>query len=116
MLLFKILLIFLLFSLTFSLNLTKLKRKKIDKIIKKNLNDCETNKNCSKFDQFTSSNCVLECLSSFCYHEFYGINPLEEGEIDTKRYNQFHKCVREEIYRKEFSNENKDNEKEKVKK
>jgi hypothetical protein len=41
-------------------------------------------------------NCVNECTSSKCYMQIYGAEPLEDGEIDTKRAREFSLCVRQE--------------------
>jgi len=42
-------------------------------------------------------NIVLACVSQNCYQRIYGIDPLEEGEIDTMRGREYRSCTREEL-------------------
>lgn len=37
-------------------------------------------------------NCINRCVSEECYNEIYLDEPLEEGEIDTRREKLFTKC------------------------
>mmetsp|Transcript_31198 Transcript_31198/g.101743 ORF Transcript_31198/g.101743 Transcript_31198/m.101743 type:complete len:123 (-) Transcript_31198:41-409(-) len=39
-------------------------------------------------------NCVLRCISSTCYHQVYGDDPLESGEVDSQRSRNFRTCAR----------------------
>lgn len=55
--------------------------------------NCER-KTCQNYVKDEGMNCVNECLSPKCFSEIYGEFPLEDGEIDTKRYREFLKCVR----------------------
>ncbi len=42
-------------------------------------------------------NCVLKCVSTRCYDNVYGGDPLEEGEIDVARGRTFRSCARTEL-------------------
>jgi len=59
------------------------------------MNECET-QSCSHLPKYESMNCVNECTSKDCYNEIYKDEPLEDGEIDTKREKTFKRCLRDE--------------------
>mmetsp|Transcript_2165 Transcript_2165/g.3217 ORF Transcript_2165/g.3217 Transcript_2165/m.3217 type:complete len:151 (+) Transcript_2165:133-585(+) len=40
-----------------------------------------------------SANCINRCVSQPCYEKEYGNAPLEDGEIDLSRYQNFENCV-----------------------
>mmetsp|Transcript_4464 Transcript_4464/g.8165 ORF Transcript_4464/g.8165 Transcript_4464/m.8165 type:complete len:110 (+) Transcript_4464:208-537(+) len=56
---------------------------------------CAEKEECLKLpdDQFEA--CLLYCLSSQCYEKVYAEEPLEEGEVDADRWDQFQKCIRQ---------------------
>ncbi|KAJ7538682.1 hypothetical protein O6H91_11G059100 [Diphasiastrum complanatum] len=41
-------------------------------------------------------NCALRCISLACYNLIYADDPLEEGEVDSRRGREFKYCVRRE--------------------
>lgn len=47
-----------------------------------------------KASAIDKENCALACVSSPCYDSVYGVDPLEEGEIDLRRGRQFKACIR----------------------
>ena len=51
---------------------------------------------CADFEIDRNMNCVNECVSSECYAEHYALEPLEDGEVDSKRGRSFTACVRKE--------------------
>jgi Domain of unknown function (DUF4787) len=42
-------------------------------------------------------NCINLCISPVCYEKVYNIHPLEDGEIDLKRFQAFEDCALEEM-------------------
>lgn len=52
---------------------------------------------CQSLPADENMNCVNECTSPKCFKQVYGEEPLEDGEIDTKRAREFNQCVRLEI-------------------
>jgi len=52
---------------------------------------------CAAYVPEESLNCVFACLSPSCYDRVYGPDPLEDGEVDVARANQFDDCVRDEF-------------------
>jgi hypothetical protein len=47
--------------------------------------------------QYEDDNCVNKCISESCYNTVYHSEPLEPGEIDTKRWQAFSLCTTTEI-------------------
>lgn len=58
--------------------------------------DCAKNV-CSRWIPEESLNCIFLCVSPACYDEVYGLEPLEDGEIDLERSRLFHNCVKQEL-------------------
>lgn len=69
---------------------------RIDRIWKTTQSNCEK-KDCGTLVPEEAYNCVNKCVSSACYEEVYGDNPLEDGEIDSVRNRKFVGCVRQEV-------------------
>lgn len=42
-----------------------------------------------------NNNCINECISKICYDTIYKNNPLEPGEIDKIREEEFYKCYKQ---------------------
>ncbi|KAA0158149.1 hypothetical protein FNF28_06389 [Cafeteria roenbergensis] len=47
---------------------------------------------CGSIPVHEDDNCVNECVSPRCYQEVYGAEPLEPGEVDLVRWQQFSSC------------------------
>lgn len=58
--------------------------------------DCAT-VTCSSWVPEESLNCVYACLSPACYELVYGPEPLEDGEIDLDRFQEYDECVKLEF-------------------
>jgi len=58
--------------------------------------ECEL-RTCSAVANEEWDNCVLQCISQKCYQEVFAEDPLEDGEIDTKRSQTFYSCFRGEL-------------------
>ena len=43
-----------------------------------------------------SYNCVNKCTSAKCYEDIYEKYPLEDGEVDVRRSQEFSTCMRKE--------------------
>ena len=44
-----------------------------------------------------AKNCVNFCTSPACYAQVFGANPLEDGEIDIPRSQDYEDCLKEEF-------------------
>lgn len=82
----------------------KSKANKRRKLLERKLNGlkqhCRSSGKCSeKFIPYVeeSLNCVAECMSSTCYSSFFEDDPLEDGEINYRRWSQFENCVKAEL-------------------
>ena len=42
-------------------------------------------------------NCFLSCLSQTCYTQVYAAEPLEPGELDYERFQEFETCLRHDL-------------------
>jgi hypothetical protein len=71
-------------------------KKRHDKVWKQRKAECEAH-NCEHLHVDENMNCVNECTSSECFTEIYAAEPLEDGEIDTRREKQFQSCLRREV-------------------
>jgi hypothetical protein len=66
-------------------------------------NWCETaNETCASMIAEESLNCIFECVSPNCFAEIYGKEPLEPGplepgEVDIKRAQEFEDCASEQL-------------------
>eukprot|EP00243_Klebsormidium_subtile_P004886 TRINITY_DN19097_c0_g1_i1.p1 TRINITY_DN19097_c0_g1~~TRINITY_DN19097_c0_g1_i1.p1 ORF type:complete len:122 (+),score=18.82 TRINITY_DN19097_c0_g1_i1:373-738(+) len=45
-------------------------------------------------------NCILRCINPECYEQVYGLDSLEEGEVDARRGKDFRMCVRKALKEK----------------
>ncbi|GAQ88219.1 hypothetical protein KFL_004100070 [Klebsormidium nitens] len=45
-------------------------------------------------------NCILRCMNPECYEQVYGLDSLEEGEVDARRGKDFRMCVRKALKEK----------------
>jgi len=52
---------------------------------------------CGGTSEIERENCVLRCISTKCYGDFYAEDPLEEGEIDTRQGTRFRSCAKAEL-------------------
>mmetsp|Transcript_51670 Transcript_51670/g.59063 ORF Transcript_51670/g.59063 Transcript_51670/m.59063 type:complete len:111 (+) Transcript_51670:69-401(+) len=73
----------------------KKKNKNLDKLWQAREDHCVIHE-CSHFDNAVNENCKLYCISPECYKEFYTQAPLEDGEVDKKRYDKYLSCIRKE--------------------
>ena len=58
---------------------------------------CQNDGACALLVPEESLNCVNQCLSHDCYEQIFAQDPLEDGEIDVVRGQQFEDCVKEEL-------------------
>jgi len=61
--------------------------------LKQRRTDCERTEACS---MDSTENCVNRCLSAACYDKVYAKKPLEPGEVDKLRSNEFADCMKVE--------------------
>lgn len=59
--------------------------------------ECQNEGECALLVPEESLNCVNQCLSHTCYERIFAPDPLEDGEIDIVRGQQFEDCVKEEL-------------------
>jgi hypothetical protein len=71
-------------------------RKRSDLQMQSLLTNCQTH-TCSALIPEEGLNCVLACVSPACYGVVYGIDPVEDGEVDIRRAAQFESCLKEEL-------------------
>ena len=57
---------------------------------------CETTV-CGAYPLEEGLNCVSACLSPACFQQVYGVEPLEDGELDFARAQQFDECFLSEL-------------------
>ena len=58
---------------------------------------CQNEGVCALLVPEESLNCVNRCLSPDCYAKLWAHDPLEDGEIDVVRGQQFDDCLQEEL-------------------
>ncbi|CBK19717.2 uncharacterized protein [Blastocystis hominis] len=56
---------------------------------------------CKEYSRYESMNCIHQCISEACYQKHYGKEPLEPGEVDEAREDEYITCVKEEIAQNE---------------
>mmetsp|Transcript_34019 Transcript_34019/g.105275 ORF Transcript_34019/g.105275 Transcript_34019/m.105275 type:complete len:108 (+) Transcript_34019:843-1166(+) len=71
------------------------KQGKSDRQFRQKKKQCEQTA-CPSLPADANANCVHACVSQTCYDEIYGEEPLEDGEVDSKRARAFSSCVRRE--------------------
>ncbi len=76
--------------------LTTAKNQNRDRAFRARRRECETQK-CSGMRPGTNMNCVNKCISESCFDEIYGEEPLEDGEVDSKRSRLFQSCARKSL-------------------
>ena len=76
--------------------LTTAKNQNRDRAFRARRRECETQK-CSGMQPGTNMNCVNACISQSCFDEIYGEEPLEDGEVDSKRSRLFQSCARKSL-------------------
>ena len=69
------------------------RKRAAEKRYRKAKEDCTINK-CGAFPPEENMNCIFQCISSVCFDAVYASDPLEDGEIDSKRERIFSKCVK----------------------
>uniref|UniRef100_A0A0G4GQ10 Uncharacterized protein n=1 Tax=Chromera velia CCMP2878 TaxID=1169474 RepID=A0A0G4GQ10_9ALVE len=67
-----------------------------NKVWRARRNKCVMNE-CSDIPEEENDDCVDKCLSPQCYQDIFAENPLEPGEVDRKRRNDFMNCVKKEV-------------------
>ena len=72
------------------------KRRRAEVLLQDTRRQCEMEA-CIRFLPEEAMNCVQLCISPNCYERVYGGNPLEDGELDIDRAQQFELCVKEEM-------------------
>ena len=76
--------------------LTTAKNQNRDRAFRARRRECETQK-CSGMQPGTNMNCVNQCISQSCFDEIYAEEPLEDGEVDSKRSRLFQSCARKSL-------------------
>ena len=76
--------------------LTTAKNQNRDRAFRARRRECETQK-CSGMQPGTNMNCVNQCISPSCFDEIYAEEPLEDGEVDSKRSRLFQNCARKSL-------------------
>mmetsp|Transcript_5633 Transcript_5633/g.9736 ORF Transcript_5633/g.9736 Transcript_5633/m.9736 type:complete len:117 (-) Transcript_5633:398-748(-) len=67
-----------------------------DKQLRARREECQKNAACANLTSHVD-NCVLRCVSPVCYTDIFGVEELEEGEVDGTRTRKFNSCARKEI-------------------
>ena len=67
-----------------------------DRAFRARRRECET-QTCSGMQPGTNMNCVNKCISESCFDEIYAEEPLEDGEVDSKRSRLFQNCARKSL-------------------
>lgn len=74
------------------------KKKRLDRRVSNMKRTCANDMNhCGKLIPEENMACVSMCMSPTCHETHYQENPLEDGEIDPRRWNNFESCVRNEL-------------------
>lgn len=77
--------------------------RKNEALFREYLKACEQSPGCwqEPYSQTATerTHCVTHCVSSHCYNQVYGPDPLEEGEIDV-RLNSFKGCFHQALQRR----------------
>ena len=76
--------------------LTTAKNQNRDRAFRARRRECET-QTCAGMQPGTTMNCVNACISQSCFDEIYGEEPLEDGEVDSKRSRLFQSCARKSL-------------------
>ena len=76
--------------------LTTAKNQNRDRAFRARRRECET-QTCAGMQPGTNMNCVNECISQSCFDEIYAEEPLEDGEVDSKRSRLFQNCARKSL-------------------
>ena len=76
--------------------LTTAKNQNRDRAFRARRRERET-QTCAGMQPGTNMNCVNKCISESCFDEIYGEEPLEDGEVDSKRSRLFQSCARKSL-------------------
>ena len=76
--------------------LTTAKNQNRDRAFRARRRECETQK-CAGMQPGTHMTCVTACISQSCFDEIYAEEPLEDGEVDSKRSRLFQSCARKSL-------------------
>ncbi len=60
-----------------------------DRALKKKQKTCDK-EICKRHIENYNENCINQCTHVECFNKIYGTDPLEDGEVDNKRY-KFHR-------------------------
>ena len=67
-----------------------------DRAFRARRRECET-QTCAGMQPGTNMNCVNQYISPSCFDEIYAEEPLEDGEVDSKRSRLFQNCARKSL-------------------
>ncbi|KAK8791725.1 hypothetical protein WA588_002034, partial [Blastocystis sp. NMH] len=70
--------------------------KQIDDYYQRLYDNCEE-RSCKDLNRYENLNCIHTCISETCYDLVYHNEPLEPGEVDLVREDQFITCVKNGI-------------------
>ncbi|KAK8791272.1 hypothetical protein WA171_002219 [Blastocystis sp. BT1] len=71
-------------------------QQRIDNYYQKLYDECET-VTCKEFNRYENMNCIHECICKQCYTKIYEREPLEPGEVDFQREDDFIVCTKNSI-------------------
>jgi hypothetical protein len=84
------------FALAAVLRSAAAKNQNRDRAFRARKRECETQA-CAGLPPGTGANCVHACISQTCFDEVYAEEPLEDGEVDSKRARAFQSCARKAL-------------------
>ncbi|KAK8798786.1 hypothetical protein WA158_007870 [Blastocystis sp. Blastoise] len=88
-----------LFLITLSIPTSYALSKKAPDAVLQEINSIEQtclSEKCVHLNEFENGNCVMDCISHYCWNLVYSRDPLEDGEIDELRLKTFKDCVMNE--------------------
>ncbi|XP_071952651.1 uncharacterized protein [Antedon mediterranea] len=73
------------------------KKPKVEKRYKNELSNCERSDKCLQLHGVEKTMCARQCMALDCFHELYGNDLLEEGEVDV-RVTSFKGCWQKKYF------------------
>ncbi len=71
--------------LVYSIRVDAKNESPFDRALKKKQKTCDK-EICKKHIENYNENCINQCTHVECFNKIYGTDPLEDGEVDNKRY------------------------------
>ena len=74
------------------------KKKRLERRVKGLKQSCVVDLDkCGRLIPEENMSCVSKCLSEECHEIHFARNPLEDGEVDFKRWSAFENCVKRNL-------------------